>query len=447
MTYEWGNSLFVLQIFAAELIFLYSYPQRKYFYWRIVPVVCAVIALAGVFPSIPYAYDFGNQVYQLFKYIVLFAATVVSMAFCFKVKIAALISACAAGYALQHLSYQAMQLVGLSEIFEDIGMDSLWREHIIELFVFPVTYFLAWIIFGRLAEKYEFYKNYDSRLIVVSVFVLFICLVINRFARQAASLGNPQVIAGNALYAISCCMLSLFINFNLHVLSITRAKNETLERIGYEERRQFEDSKKNREQLNIKYHDLKHVLSLLDGSRNAEELAQYRKILDEYDSEIRTGNETLDIVVNEKVDVCRSEGISLTFLGDGRLLSFVSQYDIYSMFGNILDNAIEAVRKTDDKAKRIISVTIESQGNCIVVSSMNYFSGKLRVADGVLATTKTDNVESHGYGMRSIKLVAEKYGGEARISANGDIFELNVFLFMPQSAAKQPAVPDKKKPA
>ena len=54
----------------------------------------------------------------------------------------------------------------------------------------------------------------------------------------------------------------------------TRAQNETLERIGYEERRQFEASKKNREQLNVKYHDLKHVLSLLESGSNDDVIAQ-----------------------------------------------------------------------------------------------------------------------------------------------------------------------------
>ena len=391
-----------------------------------------MIAISGLYPSMPY--DYKNQVYTFIKYLVLFAFTVACAGFCFKVKVVALIAACCAGYALQHLSYQVMSLVGLLPIIEIPVNEYFLREHILELIVFPVTYVLVWAVFGRTAQKYEFYKNYDPRLIAVSVFILFICLVVNRFARQTMELNNAYVTAGNSLYAISCCFSSLFINFNLHALNITRTKNETLERIGYEERKQFEISKKNREQLNIKYHDLKHVISLLCNGGNSEEIAQYRKVLEEYDSEIRTGNETLDIVINEKVMLCRSDGISITFLGDGRLLSFISQYDVYSLFGNILDNAIEAVRKVEDKSKKIISLTIEAQGNCIVISSINYFVGKLSMSDeGYLKTTKTDGTESHGFGMRSIKMVSEKYGGDASFSIKGDIFELDVMVIDPTS--------------
>ena len=430
MTYEWGNCIFTLQIFIAELLFLYSAPKRRLFLLRIIPGIIVVIFLSGFYPSIPY--DYSNQLYPFFKYIILFAVTVVWQGFCFKMKVVPLISACTSGYAVQHLSYQVMQLIALTHLLDGLEVEDLWREHILECIVFPVTYAAVWVAFGRMAKKYEFYRNYDVRLIAVSVFALFVCLIISRFARIGSGLGNEYVILSNSLYATSCCLLSLFITYNLHVLSITRTKNETLERIGYEERRQYEASKKNREQLNIKYHDLKHVLSLLESGCNDDIIEQYKHVLNEYDSEIRTGNETLDIVINEKAGACRADGISFTFMGDGASLSFVSQYDLYSLFGNILDNAIEAVSKIDDRAKRIISVTMESQGNCVTVSAMNYFVGNMHMSDGLPVTTKTVNMESHGFGMRSIKLIAEKYGGGIDIGVNGDIFELSVFLIMPK---------------
>lgn len=441
MTYEWGNCIFTLQIFIAELLFLYSAPKRRFFLLRIIPGIAVITLLSGFYPSRPY--DYSNQIYPFVKYIVLFAITAVWQGFCFKIKAVPLISACTSGYAVQHLSYQVMQLVALTHLLDGLELEVLWREHILECIVFPVTYFLVWLTFGRIAKKYEFYKNYDVRLIAVSVFALFVCLIISRFARIGSSLGNQYVIISNSLYAISCCMLSLFISYNLHVLSITRTQNETLERIGYEERRQFEASKKNREQLNVKYHDLKHVLSLLESGSNDDVIAQYKHVLNEYDSEIRTGNETLDIIINEKVEACRAENISLTFMGDGARLSFVGQYDLYSLFGNILDNAIEAVSKIEDRAKRIISVTMESQGNCVTVSAMNYFVGELHMTDGLPATTKTVNMESHGFGIRSIKLIAEKYGGRIDIDVKGEIFELSVLLIMPE----QPDGIDKAEPA
>ena len=433
--FEWGNCIFAAQIVAAECLFMYSYPKRGMFWLRLVSGIAACMLLSGLYPAVPYSNSFEIQAFQFLKYIFIFAVTVAAMGFCFKVKAAALISACTAAYALQHFSYQLMRLVSFIPFWAEIA--TIEREHYIELLIFPFTYAAAWAVFGRMAAKHEFYKNYDIRLILVSIFTLFVCLIINRFARQGNTTGNIYVLISNALYAMSCCMLSLFISYNLHVLSITRAQNETLERIGYEERRQFEASKKNREQLNIKYHDLKHVLSLLEGDRNAEVLAQYKKVIEEYDSEVRTGNETLDIVINEKADTCRAEGIAFTFLGNGELRAFISQYDLYSLFGNILDNAVEAVRKIEDRAKRIISVTVERHGNCVAVSAMNYFAGDIKLNDGLPVTTKTANMDSHGFGVRSIKLVAEKYGGGVEFTANDGIFDLNVYMFAPQNECRE----------
>lgn len=431
--YEYGNCFFMAQIFAAELVFMYSYPKRSKFFARLIPGMAALIALSGFYPSFDLLY-IGDQIYRLFKYIILFSVSAAYMAFCFKVKAVALISACTSGYALQHLSYRLMSIVAMIPVLG--GMDMGLRSHIFELIVFPVTYALAWVFFGRMAAKYEFYNNTDIRLVFVSVFTLIVCLVINRFTRLW---GDDGVNVGNALYGIACCLLILFINYNLHAFNIYRTKSKMMERISYEERRQFEASRQTREQLNVKFHDLKHIVSLLStgGGNNAEVLSQYKKIIEEYDGEVRTGNETLDIIVNEKAYICRNKGITLTFMGDGKQLSFVNQFDLYSLFGNILDNAIEAADGVGGQSKKLISVTVEERSGFIAISEKNYFSGKLNIADGELRTTKADEKGLHGYGVRSIKLITQKYGGNVRVSAKDDIFTITVFLPRPGEADGQ----------
>ena len=57
----------------------------------------------------------------------------------------------------------------------------------------------------------------------------------------------------------------------------------------------------------------------------------------------------------------------------------------------------------------------------------NYFSGKLKDADGIPQTTKPD-ADRHGYGMMSMKYVAEQYGGSMEIETVNDLFVLRVVL-------------------
>ena len=144
--FEWGNCIFTAQIVAAECLFMYSYPKRELFWLRLVSGIAACMLLSGLYPAVPYSNSFEIQAFQFLKYIFIFAVTVAAMGFCFKVKAAALISACTAAYALQHFSYQLMRLVSFIPFWTEIA--SIEREHYIELLIFPFTYAAAWAVFA-----------------------------------------------------------------------------------------------------------------------------------------------------------------------------------------------------------------------------------------------------------------------------------------------------------
>lgn len=424
----YGISIFIIELLLAEMIFICFYPKRKYFLFRMIGgfILLPLLGFAFINDGILMT----NQFYQFFKYVGLFIVSILYMMFCFKTKAIPLISACVAGYTLQHLSYQITRIISLSDLFLNSGVEQ-FRNLIFEAMIFPITYVLAFFIFGRNVKKYEFYKNYDYRLLIISAFSLFICLVINRFTRIGANLGNPYVVIGNSLYAISSCLLVLFMNYGLHFLDLEKNKNETLERISYQERKQYETSKNNREKLNIKYHDLKHILSLIknNDASNIDFINQYQKVLNDYDSEIESGNETLDIVLNEKLAKCLENSITFTYLGDGKLIDFINQYDLYSLMGNILDNAIEASIKIQDASKRVISMTIEKQGKIISIDCMNYYESKIITKNNEIITSKNEELGFHGYGLQSIKMIAKKYNGEVSIGLENNIFDLNILLF------------------
>ena len=67
-----------------------------------------------------------------------------------------------------------------------------------------------------------------------------------------------------------------------------------------------------------------------------------------YDSMLKTGNEALDVIFAEKSLVCRKNDIKLNCMIDGAKLSFMENTDIYALFGNLMDNAIEAIEKLKD---------------------------------------------------------------------------------------------------
>ena len=100
---------------------------------------------------------------------------------------------------------------------------------------------------------------------------------------------------------------------------------------------------------------------------------------------------------------------------------------MYTLFGNALDNAIESIRKLRNPEQRILSVTVYGKPKMAVIQIENYYDGTLKLEHGLPITTK-DHPMDHGYGMRSIQEIAQKYGGSISVDMENQIFLLSILL-------------------
>ena len=141
----------------------------------------------------------------------------------------------------------------------------------------------------------------------------------------------------------------------------------------------------------------------------------------------KTGNKGLDIVLTMKNQICKQNDIELTCLINGKDFLFMSESETYSLFGNILDNAIEAVLKLEDTQKRVISIVSYRNKNQSVIHEENYFDGEVTFKDGLPRTTK-GNEDIHGFGTKSISLISKKYKGEVSFYSRGDVFSLDILF-------------------
>lgn len=209
--------------------------------------------------------------------------------------------------------------------------------------------------------------------------------------------------------------------------------NQALQQILEKDRMRYEISKEYIDIINVKCHDLKHQLR---GIRQSDkEISD--KVLDEieqavsiYDADIKTGSKALDVVLAEKIRSCAIRGIEVSCIADGALLSFIQPTDLYSLIGNMLDNAIEAVETLSDKEKRVIGLIISRESGLIRIRAENYFEGSRTIEGGLPATTKDDKY-NHGFGTKSIRMIAEKYGGSAVFSTDHNIFTVNILIPSP----------------
>lgn len=409
---------YITELLMAELIFLYSFPKRKGF----VPRYLGAVLVNEFFWAYFNYSDF--PVHNSFLYFLVMLAkitmTVVGMLLCFKGSAWAIVSACVGGVALQHIGYQISLLVAL------LPFVPAWNEYL-EFASCIILYVGAFFWIGKSMKRNKYYENYDKRMIVVSVVIVLICIGIFRFRRSSGAINLPAQI-GFSLYAIMCNALALFIQFFWYRFALLKSDYLVLQRIREEEQKQYENSKANIELLNIKCHDLKHKLSSLETSLPRDEVDSMRKIVDAYDNTYKTGLDVLDVILNEKNIRCMSKGISLTCMGDGKALSFMNTMDLYSLFGNMLENAIEATERIVDPAKKVVSVVIEKKEDYVFINTVNYTEEKPLFEDGLPKTTKKGEWGYHGYGLKSIKHIAEKYQGGIAVGLEDGVFALNIYL-------------------
>jgi sensor histidine kinase regulating citrate/malate metabolism len=141
-----------------------------------------------------------------------------------------------------------------------------------------------------------------------------------------------------------------------------------------------------------------------------------------------TGNLTIDSVINYKLRSCKAQQIHVT--ADLQVPSDLSiaSVDLSAVLGCLLDNALEALVKTD---QRELHLSLSYRSGILTIFIENTFNGQYISHGGQYLTTKTD-AAVHGYGLKSVRRITEKYHGTMEISLDSQWFKVQVLLFEPR---------------
>lgn len=196
----------------------------------------------------------------------------------------------------------------------------------------------------------------------------------------------------------------------------------------------------NIDSINYKCHDLKHQIAYLRDPINSEEREKYIAKLEHdvmiYERTPKTGNAALDTTLASKSLLCEQKDIEFVFIADAKGLEFMEPTDVYSLIGNAMDNAIECVAKYEDREKRQISMQLASVGNILRICVENYCEDDLVIRDGAIVTSKTDK-RGHGFGLKSMHYVVEKYGGYMNVEQRGHLFVLTILFSLDELPGKR----------
>lgn len=327
---------------------------------------------------------------------------------------------------IYRVSWNAVKLISTIPVRGDAG----WSNG--SIFQSAMSYILY---IGLAVCGYMIFKCFVKRPALFHVkmsgifIIVLLCQMLLEFTFQLFYEGENQVLffLTALLYSVFNYVLLVMIAF----LNMLRQEKVGLENFISSKQKYYEISREGILSLQIKCHDLKHQISMIRAADGEHQMNQYINDLadsiDEYNTVVSTGNKDVDVVLTEKNIICSMNNVRFTYIIDGTLFSFLKAMEIYSLFGNTMDNALESMVNVKCEEKKFISLKANRLGDMVVLAVENYFEHDLEFEDGIPLTSK-DEKGSHGFGLRSIMSIAKEHGGDVVIQAEDHIFKLVVSM-------------------
>lgn len=419
------NLSFPLELFTALVVFAVRLEKRKNFWKRLLlTVVLECIFMTTVLERVMGA---GNVITinssltlagTMLTCIVFFFMMAVMVWIPFEVSLKEAVYCATCAYLTEHIAY-CIRLIIKGTIGYPAGPGS-----ILHLGVHAVVYVLSYYIFARKMAKENPYATSAVKSLGFMGIVLFIVLGMS----AVASFEGFETLHG--IYALLCCVFVLYSQLKQSTQLGLMEELNVQKQLWMRHKAQYEMSKETIDIINRKCHDLKHQIAALRGIENLDKRSDAIDSIEEsvmiYDAMPQTGNTILDTVLTEKSLICSQEKINLTCIADGGLLDFMDAVDLYTLFGNALDNAIEGVRKLPIE-QRCISLLLHEKAGLIFIQIENPYRDPIVMENGIPRTSKHDR-NYHGFGVKSIIHTAEKYGGFVTIETEYQIFLLRLTI-------------------
>lgn len=269
----------------------------------------------------------------------------------------------------------------------------------------PIWYVMAWLMGGFLLINIGLQPTYYSVLREGTVFISYCAILGMMFALQ----------------------LAIFFFFYRIVMTMMALETERQRvRILEVQEKQFQNQQAYLADTSRMRHDLRHTILALKGMADAGDQAGIADYLDRYVKSMPVNEVTnycasnaVNATLNHFAHAAREEGIRTIWRINLPDKCPVSDMDLCSILGNILENAFRACKNVPESDRSIrLTVTTMDEPNLYIVAA-NTFDGKVRRKGSTYLSTREGGT---GMGLTSITLTAEKYGGSAHFHHEGCVF-------------------------
>ena len=421
----WFINFFHIQILVIELLFCARLQRKKLFWLRLIPTAAAYCALPAVVPD-GFFSPFVTVGWFTFGFLIMLMLSGLLIGFCFRMNLRQIVFYCCVAHTVQHIVHCLYRMT------EMVFSLSFAAAQCFQIFYMAVACLLVWRF---LRERFRSSETVDFQNGYLVAFAILSTLMIYVLSYWSTSLETDTV----GMEFFDCFSCALLLVILLDVFRIRKAEREQMimEGLLRQEQEQHEISRDTIDVINRKCHDLRHQIAALRNMSSEEQeksIAELENAVLIYDSFPKSGNRDVDIILAEKSLLAEKNHITIRSIVDGSGLRFLTVEDLYSLLGNALDNAIEAAAKEREEARRIITLYAAARGDLFSIHIENPCAKEPLFMDGLPVTSKPDK-DYHGFGMRSMRYLCEKYQGVLTTGWEDGIFSLDV-LFPSQPAQR-----------
>ena len=227
--------------------------------------------------------------------------------------------------------------------------------------------------------------------------------------------GVGLVLVAPAFLTQLYCLTLLYLQTELFKKSAMQKEMDTLNLLYERQRQQYQIARQNVQIINKRCHELKvQIANLRKLSPEAvpqERIDEAERAARLYDANRNTGNEVLDVVLTEKSLLCESRGIQLNAVANGSCLGFFEAGDLYALFANALDHAVESSVQVSRPECRVIDLLVCVRQGFVVVNIIS-----------PLRPPEQQASRSAQYELKVIRRIVQKYKGTLTLEEQGEFF-------------------------
>lgn len=260
---------------------------------------------------------------------------------------------------------------------------------------------------------------------LVYLYIVIYCFIQEKI--DASVLGMAFI--ANVVFLIFIFILYFVYLHTVKKVELQKKEIELLKEKNRSQMEEYQEINSLHQQVRKIYHDLKNHVLIADRMQTSELKEMYLEDLESYFSEYLlkpdSGNEILDILIQKKHEICRKKQIRFEYNVEFSKGAFMNLVDVGTIFGNVIDNAIEACEQMEE-SKRRISLFVGSVEMFIVIKVSNPFLEVRKVGKQLFSMKR--RFDKPGLGLVCLEDTLKKYDGTFCYNVKDNLFEITIMI-------------------